>query len=105
FIDFTEEKPYPDGMTVDRDGDLWIAFPIGGFVGRFSAAGEEKQRIPMPVRMVTSVAFGGESLDQLYITSGNELGEMEWNQDLAGALLRIDRPATGKPEFRSRVGL
>jgi D-xylono/L-arabinono-1,4-lactonase len=102
-IDYNPEKPYPDGMTVDAQGDLWIAMAMGGCVKQYDAGGREKKSCKMPMRMVTSVAFGGKNLDELYITSGTELGDLEWNMELAGATMRLNPGVRGKPEYFSRI--
>ena len=60
---------YPDGMTVDSEGCLWIAFWDGWCVRRYSPAGECLGKIDVPVARPTSCAFGGKHLDELYITS------------------------------------
>jgi sugar lactone lactonase YvrE len=59
----------PDGLCVDSAGDLWVAMWDGFCVLRLSAEGELKQRIPLPVARVTSVAFGGDELEDLFITT------------------------------------
>ena len=69
FARFTGAEGYPDGMTVDAEDCLWVAFWDGWAVRRFSPAGEELAAIDMPVQRPTSVAFGGPELDRLYITS------------------------------------
>lgn len=69
FLHFTGAEGYPDGMTVDAEGCLWVAFWDGWAVRRFSATGELLETIETPVQRPTSVAFGGPSLDRLYITS------------------------------------
>jgi xylono-1,5-lactonase len=71
FLKFGEGDGYPDGMTVDADGCLWIAFWDGGCIRRFSPKGEWLQTIEMPVSRPTSCAFGGRDLDRLYITSAS----------------------------------
>lgn len=60
----------PDGMSVDEEGCLWIAMCHAGCVVRFSPEGEVLRQIDLPCREVTSCAFGGENLDQLYVTTG-----------------------------------
>ena len=70
FLQFGAGDGYPDGMTVDAEGCLWIAFWDGWCVRRFSPAGRTgSQTIDMPVAQPTSCAFGGPDLDRLYITS------------------------------------
>lgn len=71
FIQFGPGDGYPDGMTVDSEGCLWIAFWDGWCIRRFSPAGEWLQTIKMPVKRPTSCAFGGRDLDRLYISSAS----------------------------------
>lgn len=59
----------PDGMTLDAEGFLWVAVWGSGEVRRFSPAGELEAVVELPVACPTSVAFGGEDLEDLYITS------------------------------------
>jgi sugar lactone lactonase YvrE len=72
---------YPDGMTIDTEGCLWIAFWDGWCVRRYSPSGECIAKLDVPVSKPTSCAFGGTALDQLYITSAS-IGLDE--RDLAG---------------------
>jgi xylono-1,5-lactonase len=62
---------YPDGMTVDADDCLWIAFWDGWCVRRFSPTGETLEQIRVPAQRPTSVAFGGANLDQLFVTTAS----------------------------------
>ena len=69
FLQFGPGDGYPDGMTVDAEGCLWIAFWDGWCVRRYSPDGEWLETIRVPVQRPTSCAFGGAELDRLYITS------------------------------------
>jgi sugar lactone lactonase YvrE len=61
----------PDGMCIDRDGHLWIAFCHGGCVCCFDpATGDEIRRIALPCLETTSCAFGGPDFSDLYVTTG-----------------------------------
>jgi sugar lactone lactonase YvrE len=71
FLQFGEGDGYPDGMTVDSEGHLWIAFWDGWCVRRFSPGGECVATIGVPVARPTSCAFGGPELDRLYISSAS----------------------------------
>ena len=71
FATYGDGDGYPDGMTVDAEGCLWIAFWDGWCVRRYSPAGECVGKLDVPVSKPTSCAFGGASLDQLYITSAS----------------------------------
>ena len=71
FATYGEGDGYPDGMTVDAEGCLWIAFWDGWCVRRYSPAAELLQTIEVPVSRPTSCAFGGSGLDKLYISSAS----------------------------------
>lgn len=61
----------PDGMTIDADDMLWVAFCHGGCVVRFDPARDkELQRIDLPCCETTACAFGGEHLERLFVTTG-----------------------------------
>ncbi len=61
----------PDGMTLDADGNLWIAFCHGGCVSCFDPlAGNEIHRIALPCLETTACAFGGPDLSDLFVTTG-----------------------------------
>ncbi|HXH35703.1 MAG TPA: SMP-30/gluconolactonase/LRE family protein [Plantibacter sp.] len=68
-IDVSAFDGIPDGLTLDADGTLWAAFWNGGAVRRFALDGTLITTIELPTPLVTSVAFGGESLATLYITT------------------------------------
>lgn len=68
----------PDGMTIDSDGNLWIAFCHGACVVCFDpATGEQIKRVDLPCLETTACAFGGENLDELYVTTGIHKSEVE----------------------------
>lgn len=91
---------YPDGMTVDAEDCLWVAFWDGWCVRRLSARGERLQEIAVPVQRPTSCAFGGKDLGQLFITSARRdltAAEME-RQPQAGGLFCVKPGVTGIAE-------
>ena len=97
FAAFTDGQGYPDGMTVDAEDCLWIAFWDGWCVRRFSPAGECIAKIDLPVQKPTSCAFGGPALDQLYMTSAS-IGlsdEERARQPCAGGLFMLDTGCVG----------
>ena len=59
----------PDGSTVDAEGCLWNAELISGDLVRYDPEGNVERKIGMPVRNITSVMFGGDELDEIYVTS------------------------------------
>lgn len=61
----------PDGMTIDGDDNLWIAFCHGGCVSCFDPhTGNELHRIALPCLETTACAFGGPDLADLFVTTG-----------------------------------
>ena len=59
----------PDGATVDADGLLWVAVFRSGRIAAFRPDGKLERLVEMPVKLVSSVAFGGPALDQLFVTT------------------------------------
>lgn len=99
FIRFDESFGIPDGMTVDVEGCLWVAFYDGWAVRRFTPAGRLERTVELPAARTTSCCFGGPELDQLYVTSARagltdtQLAE----QPHAGALFVIEPGVVGLP--------
>jgi sugar lactone lactonase YvrE len=69
FIEVPAEAGFPDGMTVDAEGCLWVAHWDGWQVSRYGPDGKSREMVRMPVQRPTSCAFGGPDLSVLYITS------------------------------------
>lgn len=60
----------PDGMTIDSEGNLWVAQWGGAGVYRYDPrTGELLGKVSVPAPNVASCAFGGAGLDTLYITT------------------------------------
>ncbi|GGI76906.1 hypothetical protein GCM10007973_12200 [Polymorphobacter multimanifer] len=94
-LQFGAGDGYPDGMTVDAEDCLWIAFWDGWRVARFAPTGECIAQLPVPVQRPTSCTFGGRDLDCLFITSAS--------RDLS-AQERADQPCAGGL-FMARPGV
>ncbi len=69
FASFAEFQGYPDGMTVDAEGYVWVAEVFSGRLVRFDPRGALDRVVGLPVFSTTSVMFGGPNLDIAYITS------------------------------------
>ncbi|HKK73922.1 MAG TPA: SMP-30/gluconolactonase/LRE family protein [Saprospiraceae bacterium] len=102
-IEIPEEEGFPDGMCIDTEDKLWIAHWGGWQVARWDPLGGKKlSSIRLPAAQITSCAFGGIALEDLYITSAKVgLSEAQQKeQTLAGSLFVIEncgyqgRPAT-----------
>lgn len=96
------DKGLPDGMTVDSNGDIWSASAGGYSLNQYSANGIEKQSIKFPAFMVSSVTFGGDNLDDIFVTTIGGENKKE-NGSGAGALFHLNLGIKGNPEFLSEI--
>ncbi|MGW0759376.1 SMP-30/gluconolactonase/LRE family protein [Streptomyces sp. NPDC002814] len=92
FAEIEEGAGFPDGLTVDADGCVWVALWDGGAVRRYTPDGELDRVITLPTPRVTACAFGGADLTDLYITTAR-VG-LEFPHPVAGSLLVV--PGAGK---------
>jgi xylono-1,5-lactonase len=100
FAQFEEAQGYPDGMTVDVEGSLWVAFWAGWCVRRISPAGEILEEVDVPVACPTSCVFGGAALDQMFITSARrDMAPEDTTQPLAGGVFRFTPGVKGIAEL------
>jgi sugar lactone lactonase YvrE len=95
-VDLPREWGLPDGMTVDGDGFLWVAFWTGSAVRRLAPDGNHVFTVKIPVSQVTSCAFGGPDLADLYVTSA-QIG-------LSDERFRAEPHAGGLFRFSAGVG-
>ncbi|KAF9422732.1 hypothetical protein HW555_001726 [Spodoptera exigua] len=73
-FDFEKNKieGFPDGTTIDTDGNLWVAVFDGSCVLKINPrSGELLQKVPIPALQVTSVTFGGPNYDILFVTTAS----------------------------------
>ena len=88
---------YPDGLSVDSRGHLWIAEFAGSALYEFAPDGTRLRTIAIPTSQPTSCAFVGAELDQLWVTSA-AAGLSERDDPLAGSVLLVSgHGATGLP--------
>jgi sugar lactone lactonase YvrE len=99
FIAFDGSFGLPDGMTVDAEGCLWVAFYDGWAVRRFTPAGKLDRVVELPAARITSCCFGGTALDQLYVTSARDglSPSQAAEQAHAGAVFVIEPGVSGLP--------
>jgi sugar lactone lactonase YvrE len=75
----------PDGLTVDEEGGVWTAIFDRGEVHRYDSRGSLDEVVELAARQVTACTFGGDGLDQLFITTSRE--GLEAHEDpLAGSV-------------------
>jgi sugar lactone lactonase YvrE len=86
----------PDGLTVDAEGSLWVALNHSGTVRRYTPEGAVDAVVEVGPRQVTACTFGGERLDQLYMTTSRE--HLAPGEDpLAGSLFLAEVGVRGLP--------
>jgi sugar lactone lactonase YvrE len=96
WVEIDEREGTPDGITIDTEGCVWVALWDGGRVRRYSPAGAAIQEIELPVRRVTSCAFGGPELDRLFISTASVgIDPSEPGHELAGAMFVADPGCRG----------
>jgi sugar lactone lactonase YvrE len=108
FADLSGAGGFPDGLTVDADGCVWVAVWAGGVLHRYTPAGQLDTVVTLPVSHPTSAAFGGEGLRDLFVTTAREpLSAAERAaQPLAGRLLRLSTTgAAGLPAASAKAVL
>jgi xylono-1,5-lactonase len=100
FASYTVEEGMPDGLTVDAEGCIWTAQWAGARVIRLSPKGEKLATLHVPSGHVTSLAFGGEALDELFITTATDglSAETLTRYPLSGSLFRFKPGVPGLPE-------
>ena len=93
------EDGLADGLAVDSEGHLWVVLFGGGCVRRYAPDGRLVDRLELPVSQPTSVAFGGDDLGDLYITTATYqlAAEQLAEQPYAGATFVCRPGVTGTP--------
>ncbi|GGZ11761.1 SMP-30/gluconolactonase/LRE family protein [Streptomyces poonensis] len=91
-----EGAGYPDGLTVDADGCVWVALWDGAAVRRYTPDGRLDRVVDLPVPRVTACAFGGADLTDLYITTART--GLDAPHPLAGSLLVLPGAGRGLPQ-------
>jgi sugar lactone lactonase YvrE len=105
-VDTGELSGWPDGMAIDADGNLWVAFWGGWCVRCFAGSdGTLLEELKMPVEQPSSVAFGGEGLRTLFVTSartGLDAAALAGQPD-AGRVHMLEPGVAGVPARVARV--
>ncbi|MZD06979.1 SMP-30/gluconolactonase/LRE family protein [Streptomyces sp. SID5785] len=96
FARVDEGAGYPDGLTVDAEGCVWVALWDGGALHRYTPSGTLDRVITLPVRRPTACAFGGPALTDLYVTTAR-VG-LDDPAPLEGSLLVLPHAGRGLPQ-------
>lgn len=98
-----ETLGWPDGMTSDTNGNLWIAMWAGAAVTCWNPQnGNLLEQISLPAKNVSSCVFGGKNLNELYVTSARKgLGDADlMAYRHSGSLMRVETRVEGMPTFK-----
>lgn len=109
-IHIPESLGWPDGMTSDTDGNLWIALWGGAQVTKWNpSTGKLLEQIPVPALQTSSCVFGGKDMNELYITSARKsMSETDLKKyPLSGGLFKVITNVVGMKtfEFNEQVTL
>ena len=91
-------RGYPDGSAVDSEGCLWNCRFYGNCIVRVAPDGKIDRVVEMPVKNITTCAFGGADLQTLFVTTAS--AEAPRGDRLAGSLFAIRTDVMGQPENR-----
>ena len=98
-----EEMGFPDGMTIDEEGYLWVALWGGCGVTRWNPEkGELLEKIELPALRVSSCCFGGPDMDTLFITTASQDTDMA-EYPLAGNVFSVKPGVRGARSYRAKL--
>jgi sugar lactone lactonase YvrE len=100
-IHFEDTFGWPDGMTTDAKGNLWIAMWGGARVTQWNPKGILMEQFGIPALNPTSCVFGGPDLNELFITTarvGMDAAALK-KYPQAGGVFRMETGVTGSPTY------
>ena len=80
----------PDGITVDKNGGVWVACWGGGCLLRYDQFGKITDIFKVPDLYTTSICFGGSSMNKIYITTAKNK-----NSNILGSVYSFNTNYTG----------
>ncbi len=99
FVEIEQGAGFPDGLTVDAEGCVWVALWDGAQIRRYTPQGRLDRTLRLPVARPTACAFGGPGLRDLYITTART--GLRRPHPLSGSLLVLPDAGEGlaQPAF------
>ena len=113
FVQLDSSSGLPDGLTVDAQGYVWSAEWYGGCIRRYDPDGKVERSIPLPAKQISSLAFGGPDLTDIFITSAAKPEPMPvmppdydpYSGCIGGDLYHVNLGIPGCAEYRTRFDL
>ncbi|QDH17507.1 SMP-30/gluconolactonase/LRE family protein [Swingsia samuiensis] len=96
---------YPDGVVTDSEGNVWCGTWGGGRVSRFRPDGTPLPSIEMPATNVTKIAFGGDDLKTVFVTTARKGLDAETlaKEPQAGSIFAFRTDVAGNPQHAFRL--
>lgn len=112
-VQVPEDEGLPDGLTVDAEGFLWSAQWYGSSLVRYDPEGKVERRISFPAKQISSVAFGGSDLNDVFVTSASKTWPSpvmpRWydavSGNFGGQLYCVNLGIQGKPDYKADIRL
>ena len=97
FIKFKNKDGSPDGMTLDKQNNLWICHFGGACISVFNKTGKKIHKIDLPAKNITNCTFGGLNNSELFVTSAKKsMSKKDLRKfKLSGSLFRIKTNING----------
>ena len=95
-----KEMGFPDGMTVDADGNLWVGMWAGSAVVKYDGAtGQMLEKIDIPALHVTTMVFGGAGMDEMFVITAKKKTDLNEFPN-AGGMFRIKMDVKGRRTYK-----
>ncbi len=72
FKKFSIQEGVPDGMTLDKNNNLWVAHFHGACISVFNSRAKLVHKINFPAKNITNCTFGGENNSELFVTTATK---------------------------------
>ena len=107
FIKLNKKSGFPDGMTTDKNNNLWVCHYGSGTISVYNLLGKKIHKIFIPAKNITNCTFGGKSNNELFVSTarqGMSKNEIK-NLSLSGSLFKIKTNSKGKKQqfFKSKI--
>jgi len=103
-IDLSKYQGIPDGMTIDSQGNLWVAiWGAGRVVSIDPIEGRILGEIRFPAPFASSCTFGGEEMETLYVTTAMNSVKGLPEHGLDGYLFEVRPGAKGVRANRFKI--
>ncbi len=113
FVTVPSDEGIPDGLVVDADGFIWSAQWFGSCLVRYDPDGKVERRVSIPATQVTSLAFGGPEMEDIFVTSASvpdalqvaPAGYSATANYSGGKLFHLNLGIRGREEYRTRISI